>query len=48
LLVGVHQKCLTKVAANKPFNENASKQRWLGLANYARPLTDRYIFRKFK
>jgi hypothetical protein len=26
---------------NKPFNENASKQRWHGLANLARPLTGR-------
>jgi hypothetical protein len=26
---------------NKPFNENASKQRWHGLANSARPLTER-------
>jgi hypothetical protein len=29
---------------NKPFNENASKQRWQGLANCARPLTERYVF----
>jgi len=28
---------------NKPFNENASKQRWHGLANNARPLTGRYV-----
>jgi hypothetical protein len=28
---------------NKPFNEIASKQRWHGLANYARPLTERYV-----
>jgi hypothetical protein len=27
----------------KPFNENASKQRWHGLANTARPLTERYV-----
>jgi hypothetical protein len=26
---------------NKPFNENASKQRWHGLTNYVRPLTGR-------
>jgi hypothetical protein len=31
---------------NKPFNENASKQRWHGLANYARPLTGRYVSSK--
>jgi hypothetical protein len=31
------------LAYNKPFNENASKQRWHGLANYARPLTERYV-----
>jgi hypothetical protein len=29
---------------NKPFNENASKQRWHGLAKSARPLTERYVF----
>lgn len=28
---------------NKPFNENANKQRWQGLANLARPLTGRYM-----
>jgi len=28
---------------NKPFNEYASKQRWHGLAKYARPLTGRYV-----
>jgi hypothetical protein len=31
---------------NKPFNNNASKQRWHGLANCARPLTERYVFNK--
>jgi hypothetical protein len=30
-------------AYNKPFNENASKKRWHGLAKNARPLTERYI-----
>jgi hypothetical protein len=28
---------------NKPFNENASKKRWHGLAKNARPLTERYM-----
>jgi hypothetical protein len=32
------------LAYNKPFNENASKQHWLGLAKYTRPLTERYVF----
>ncbi|WP_339719080.1 hypothetical protein [uncultured Paraglaciecola sp.] len=31
---------------NKPFNEYASKQRWHGLANYARPLTERYVLKE--
>jgi len=30
------------MAYNKPFNENASKQRWHGLAKSARPLTERW------
>tara|TARA_R110002012_G_scaffold62563_3_gene164531 strand:+ start:890 stop:1012 length:123 start_codon:yes stop_codon:yes gene_type:complete len=28
---------------NKPLNKNASKKRWYGLANYAGPLTERYV-----
>ncbi len=40
IFVDIMRKCLL----NKPFNENASKQHWHGLANCARPLTERYVF----